>query len=246
VIAESSERRAASSTSVGARAPVEGAAVGGVPLGDGTASAGEDIRGGPTCVGPDGGALAGVIGGGVIAADDISGGPTCVGPDGGALAGATGGGVIAGDDVSGGPTCVGPDGGALAGATGGGVIAGDDVSGGPTCPGAPGAPGAGVVDAPGADAAGRRGSGGNVPGGRGGKFTPVGGALRARRGGSGGNRRPHDAQTLCSSVFSALQNGQNRITTPPRHARARSAPRRRPGRTSPAVPTRHATHPPGR
>jgi hypothetical protein len=27
---------------------------------------------------------------------------------------------------------------------------------------------------------------------RGGSWTPVGGALRARRGGSGGSRRPHD------------------------------------------------------
>jgi hypothetical protein len=47
---------------------------------------------------------------------------------------------------------------------------------------------------------------------RGGSSTPVGGALRARRGGSGGNRRPHDWHTASSSAFSALQNGQNRIS----------------------------------
>ncbi|HET7503397.1 MAG TPA: hypothetical protein VFK02_20390 [Kofleriaceae bacterium] len=38
-----------------------------------------------------------------------------------------------------------------------------------------------------------RGTGGGVAGaGRGGSWTPVPGALRARRGGSGGRRRPHD------------------------------------------------------
>jgi hypothetical protein len=46
---------------------------------------------------------------------------------------------------------------------------------------------------------------------RGGNSTPVAGALRARRGGSGGSRRPHDWQTARSSAFSALQNGQNRM-----------------------------------
>ena len=44
---------------------------------------------------------------------------------------------------------------------------------------------------------------------RGGSRTPVAGALRARRGGSGGRRRPHDWHTASSSAFSALQNGQN-------------------------------------
>jgi hypothetical protein len=44
---------------------------------------------------------------------------------------------------------------------------------------------------------------------RGGRRTPVAGALRARRGGSGGRRRPHDWHTASSSAFSALQNGQN-------------------------------------
>ncbi len=40
----------------------------------------------------------------------------------------------------------------------------------------------------------RSGSGGGcvVPEVRGGSWTPVGGALRARRGGRGGSRRPHD------------------------------------------------------
>jgi len=46
-------------------------------------------------------------------------------------------------------------------------------------------------------------------GARGGSCTPVAGALRARRGGSGGSLRPHCAHVPCSSVFSALQNGQN-------------------------------------
>jgi hypothetical protein len=44
---------------------------------------------------------------------------------------------------------------------------------------------------------------------RGGSSTPVGGALRARRGGTGGRRRPHAWHTASSSAFSALQNGQN-------------------------------------
>jgi hypothetical protein len=58
----------------------------------------------------------------------------------------------------------------------------------------------------------RRGAGGAVvEGGRGGSWTPVGGALRARRGGSGGKRRPHAWQEASSSAFSALQNGQNRM-----------------------------------
>jgi hypothetical protein len=59
----------------------------------------------------------------------------------------------------------------------------------------------------------RRGIGGGavVEGGRGGSWTPVGGALRARRGGSGGKRRPHAWQEASSSAFSALQNGQNRM-----------------------------------
>jgi hypothetical protein len=47
--------------------------------------------------------------------------------------------------------------------------------------------------------------------GRGGSWIPVGGAFRARRGGSGGRRRPHAWQTASSSAFSALQNGQNLI-----------------------------------
>jgi hypothetical protein len=59
----------------------------------------------------------------------------------------------------------------------------------------------------------RTGSGGGFgePGVRGGSWTPVAGALRARRGGKGGSRRPHDWHTASSSAFSALQNGQNRI-----------------------------------
>jgi hypothetical protein len=44
---------------------------------------------------------------------------------------------------------------------------------------------------------------------RGGSSTPVAGALRDRRGGNGGRRRPHDWHTASSSAFSALQNGQN-------------------------------------
>jgi hypothetical protein len=56
--------------------------------------------------------------------------------------------------------------------------------------------------------------------GRGGSWMPVGGALRARRGGSGGSRRPHAEQVASSSAFSALQNGQNRISAP--HARPQS------------------------
>jgi hypothetical protein len=55
----------------------------------------------------------------------------------------------------------------------------------------------------------RTGGGGIVVGARGGSCTPVGGALRARRGGSGGSRRPHALHTASSSAFSALQNGQN-------------------------------------
>jgi len=60
----------------------------------------------------------------------------------------------------------------------------------------------------------RTGVGGGVVdgvAGRGGRLMPVGGALRARRGGSGGKRRPHAWQTASSSAFSALQNGQNLI-----------------------------------
>jgi hypothetical protein len=63
----------------------------------------------------------------------------------------------------------------------------------------------------------RVGVGGGVPApvGRGGNTTPVGWPLLpARRGGSGGKRRPHDAHTADSSAFSALQNGQNRISAP--------------------------------
>ncbi len=50
-------------------------------------------------------------------------------------------------------------------------------------------------------------------GGRCGSCTPVGGALRARRGGNGGKRRPHAWHTASSSAFSALQNGQNRMVS---------------------------------
>jgi hypothetical protein len=46
-----------------------------------------------------------------------------------------------------------------------------------------------------------------------GSWIPVGGALRARRGGSGGNRRPHAWHAASSSAFSALQNGQNLIAS---------------------------------
>jgi hypothetical protein len=60
------------------------------------------------------------------------------------------------------------------------------------------------------DASARRG--GSVAPARGGSWTPVGGALRCRRGGSGGNRRPHARHDASSSAFSALQNGQNRIS----------------------------------
>ena len=56
----------------------------------------------------------------------------------------------------------------------------------------------------------RVGTGGGFVGAdRGGSWTPVPGALRARRGGRGGSRRPHDWHTASSSAFSALQNGQN-------------------------------------
>jgi hypothetical protein len=66
----------------------------------------------------------------------------------------------------------------------------------------------------------RRGVGGGwiVVGGRGGSWTPVGGALRARRGGSGGRRRPHAWHEASSSAFSALQNGQNRMISRPAQA----------------------------
>ena len=57
----------------------------------------------------------------------------------------------------------------------------------------------------------RRGGIAGDDGARGGSCTPVGGALRARRGGSGGSLRPHDWHTASSSAFSALQNGQNRM-----------------------------------
>jgi hypothetical protein len=53
---------------------------------------------------------------------------------------------------------------------------------------------------------------GAVFGARGGSWMPVGGALRARRGGNGGRRRPHAWHAASSSAFSALQNGQNRIS----------------------------------
>jgi hypothetical protein len=46
---------------------------------------------------------------------------------------------------------------------------------------------------------------------RGGSWIPVGGALRARRGGSGGSRRAHAPQATTSSGFSALQKGQKRM-----------------------------------
>jgi hypothetical protein len=64
-----------------------------------------------------------------------------------------------------------------------------------------------------------------------GGVMPVGGAPArepARRGGSGGNRRLHDAHTVLSSAFSALQNGQDRISALARSGcRARrAAPRR--------------------
>jgi hypothetical protein len=64
-----------------------------------------------------------------------------------------------------------------------------------------------------------------------GGVMPVGGAPArepARRGGSGGNRRLHDAHTVLSSAFSALQNGQNLISALARSGcRARrAAPRR--------------------
>jgi hypothetical protein len=54
-------------------------------------------------------------------------------------------------------------------------------------------------------------AGGGAPAERDGKLTPLGGAFRVRRGGSGGRRRPHAWQTARSSAFSALQNGQNLI-----------------------------------
>jgi hypothetical protein len=67
-----------------------------------------------------------------------------------------------------------------------------------------------------------RGPDGGTTGGRCGNCTPVGGALRVgpRRGGNGGNRRPHVPQTVFSSAFSALQNGQN-LTAWPRIRRDR-------------------------
>jgi hypothetical protein len=70
--------------------------------------------------------------------------------------------------------------------------------------GGPGSGGGFVVPA-------RRGGTAGDGGARGGSCTPVGGALRARRGGSGGSLRPHDWHTASSSAFSALQNGQNRM-----------------------------------
>ena len=59
----------------------------------------------------------------------------------------------------------------------------------------------------------RVGSGGGfvVPEDRRGSSIPVAGAFRARRGGSGGKRRPHAWHAAISSEFSALQNGQNLI-----------------------------------
>src|SRR5206468_3021206 len=56
--------------------------------------------------------------------------------------------------------------------------------------------------------------GGMVEPARGGSVMPVGGPLLpARLGGSGGRRRPHAWHTASSSAFSALQNGQNRMST---------------------------------
>jgi hypothetical protein len=87
----------------------------------------------------------------------------------------------------------------------------------PSCTGAVFASGGGAVVPL------RRGPGGGAfvaPAARGtGGVMPVGCAPPrepARRGGSGGNRRLHDPHTAASSAFSALQNGQNRISAPSR------------------------------
>jgi hypothetical protein len=61
-----------------------------------------------------------------------------------------------------------------------------------------------------------------VDGRRGGMIVDGGPLLPARRGGSGGKRRPHAAHAVASSTFSELQNGQNLIAGP----RTRSGRRR--------------------
>jgi hypothetical protein len=107
----------------------------------------------------------------------------------------------------------------------GGTAATGGPAGGPTVPDGSGADGSGADAAGGGLTATAWPTGGGfvVPdlrdGGagdwaapaRGGSWTPVAGALRGRRGGRGGSRRPHAWHTASSSAFSALQNGQNRI-----------------------------------
>jgi hypothetical protein len=134
----------------------------------------------------------------------IAGGPLDGGPIGGGAVGDGGLGAIDGGPIDGGPT-------------GGGLVLPERTRGsvgGGAAPAAPELPAGAAAPATGGglvlpDRV--RGGVDGVAGGRGGSCTPLAGALRARRGGSGGSRRPHDWHTARSSAFSALQNGQNRM-----------------------------------